>query len=90
MRLWLDIVLRVLFALLGGYALANLGAIAFASLLPLPRVDAALISIQISFVIYACAVVWVFTARSALRAIAGLLAVTVVCLPVVLLTAGVS
>lgn len=87
MRLWLDITLRVLFALLGGYVLANLGAVALAALLPVARVDAALISIQLSFVIYACAVVWVFAARSAIWAVSGLLLVAVACTPAVLLLA---
>ncbi|WP_022960861.1 DUF3649 domain-containing protein [Halopseudomonas pelagia] len=84
MRLCMDLLLRVLVAVLGGYALVNLGAVAFATLLPLTRVDAALISIQISFALYACAVVWVFSARSAWRAIAGLLVVATACMPVVL------
>lgn len=85
MRLCVDVSLRVLFALVGGYLLANLGAVAFTALLPLSRVDAALVSIQLSFAVYACAVVWVFTARSAWRAILGLLAVMALCTPVVLL-----
>lgn len=85
MRLWLDVSLRVLFALVGGYALANLGAVAFAAVLPLSRVDSALVSIQISFALYACAVVWVFTAHSAWRAIAGLLGAAALCSPVVML-----
>lgn len=85
MKLGIDISLRVLFALIGGYLLANLGSVAFAAVLPLSRVDAALVSIQISFAVYACAVVWVFTARSAWRAILGLLALMALCTPLVLL-----
>lgn len=85
MKLSVDIFLRVLFALVGGYLLANLGAVAFTALLPLSRVDAALVSIQLSFAVYACAVVWVFTARSAWRAIAGLLLVAALCAPVLYL-----
>ncbi|PAU87061.1 iron transporter [Pseudomonas sp. WN033] len=81
----MDIALRVLLALLGSYVLANLGAVAFAALLPLARVDAALVSIQLSFALYACAVVWVFAARTAWRAMAGLLLMAAVCLPVVML-----
>lgn len=65
---------RALAAVAGGYALAALGAAALAVFLPLPRADATLTGTMLSFLIYACAVVWVFAARTAARAWLGLLA----------------
>jgi hypothetical protein len=65
---------RILAALLGGYALAALASVA-ALALPLDRPQAVLTGMQASFLIYACAVVWVFAARSAGRAWAGLVIV---------------
>lgn len=67
----LDILLRVLAALPGGYALSALFATAVA-MLPMARMDAVLAGMMGSFAVYAGAVVWVFAARSALRAWTGL------------------
>lgn len=64
---------RCLAAALGGYAVANTCSIALAALLPLPRADAALVAVQVSFALYAAAVLWAFAARSALSAWIGLL-----------------
>ncbi|CAO3401756.1 DUF3649 domain-containing protein [Azospirillum sp. 11R-A] len=64
---------RIVAALFGGYALAALGSVA-ALALPLSKPQAVLTGMLASFAIYAAAVVWVFAARSALRAWAGLLA----------------
>ncbi|WP_339843881.1 iron transporter [uncultured Halopseudomonas sp.] len=85
LRLGINVSIRVLFALVGGYAVANLGAVAFAALLPLSQVDAALVSVQVSFALYACVVVWVFTARNLWWAIVGPLGVAVFCSPVIIL-----
>lgn len=67
---------RVLAAGLGGYALAALGSSALALLLVraslLARADAVLWSSLLSFALYAVAALWVFSARSATRAWAGL------------------
>ncbi|SDU03504.1 DUF3649 domain-containing protein [Halopseudomonas salegens] len=82
-RLRVDVLLRVLIALVGGYLVANLGAVALATLMPLARVDAALIAIQLSFAVYTGAIIWVFAARSAGRAFIGLLLAALVCLPLV-------
>lgn len=65
---------RILAALLGGYALAALSSVA-ALALPLDGPQAVLTGMQASFLIYACAVLWVFAARSAVRAWAGLVIV---------------
>lgn len=63
---------RIVAALFGGYALAALGSVA-ALALPMSKPQAVLTGMLASFAIYAAAVVWVFAARSALRAWAGLL-----------------
>ena len=67
---------RILAALLGGYGLAALASIA-ALALPLDRSQAVLTGMQASFLIYAGAAIWVFAARSAARAWAGLVIVAV-------------
>lgn len=67
---------RIVAALFGGYALAALGSVA-ALALPMSKPQAVLTGMQASFAIYAGAVVWVFAARSALRAWTGLLAAAV-------------
>lgn len=64
---------RALAAIVGGYAVAALGAAALAVYLPLPRADAALTGTLLSFLIYAGAVIWVFAARDAGRAWLGVL-----------------
>jgi hypothetical protein len=64
---------RVLAALFGGYLLANMMAIALSYLLPGSRADAVMVAVFASFIIYAGAVVWVFSARTARVAWLGLL-----------------
>lgn len=64
---------RALAAIAGGYALAALSAAALAVFLPLPRADATLTATMLSFLVYACAVIWGFAARTAARAWLGLL-----------------
>lgn len=63
---------RCLAAALGGYALANTLPVALVAPSSLARVDAALVALQLSFVVYTGAVVWAFAARSAVLAWAGL------------------
>jgi len=58
----------------GGYALASLVAVALALVLPLDRMDAVLTGMMASLVVYAAAAIWVFAARSALRAWIGMIA----------------
>ncbi|HWK71087.1 DUF3649 domain-containing protein [Pollutimonas sp. M17] len=70
------LVSRIVAALFGGYVLAALASVATLAL-PMSKPQAVLAGMLASFVIYACAVIWVFAARSALRAWAGLLAVAV-------------
>ncbi len=66
---------RCMAAALGGYALASTLPVALVALVApatLARADAALVALQLSFVVYTGAVVWAFAARSAALAWAGL------------------
>ncbi|HVR53515.1 MAG TPA: iron transporter [Pseudorhodoferax sp.] len=54
--------------LLGGYALANALSVALVAPWSLPRADAVLVAMQLSFAVYALAVMGAFAARSARRA----------------------
>lgn len=66
---------RCMAAALGGYALASTLPVALVALVApatLARADAALVALQLSFVVYTIAVVWAFAARSAALAWAGL------------------
>jgi len=62
---------RIVAALFGGYALAALCSVA-AVALPMAPTEAVLTGMLASFVVYVCAVVWVFAVRSATRAWVGL------------------
>ncbi|WP_394680716.1 DUF3649 domain-containing protein [uncultured Comamonas sp.] len=66
---------RLLAGSLGGYALAQLLPVALVAILApaLPRADAVLVAMQLSFVVYAVALMAAFAARSAGRAWAGML-----------------
>jgi len=66
------LVARIVGAIFGGYALAMLSSVA-ALVLPMPAPQAVLTGMLASFIVYAGAVIWVFIARSSLRAWAGLL-----------------
>lgn len=59
---------RSLAALLGGYLLASMASVCIALLAPLPRVDAVLTGMMLSFVFYLLAFIWCFACRSAWRA----------------------
>lgn len=73
-----SLISRVVAAVLGGYALAHALPITLAAALPLPRAEAALFAIQLSFLVYTGAVLWAFAARSAVAAWLGLLLPTAV------------
>jgi hypothetical protein len=68
---------RVLAAAAGGYGLMNIVTATFTYLLPTERHTAFLFSVQTSFLVYAIAIIWVFSARTATMAWLGLLAVAV-------------
>jgi hypothetical protein len=67
-----SLISRLLAAIAGGYALAALVSVA-ALALPIGKPQAVLAGMLVSFAVYAGAVIWVFAARSARRAWAGLL-----------------
>lgn len=64
---------RSLAALLGGYLLASMASVCIALLAPLPRVDAVITGMMLSFVFYLLAFIWCFACRSAWRAWLGVL-----------------
>lgn len=66
-------------AILGGYALANIITIALAHLLPMPYPESVITSMMSSFIVYTAAVMWVFSAKSAGKAWAGLIALSFIC-----------
>jgi hypothetical protein len=70
----LGVAVRALAAVGGGYGVAALAAAALALYLPMSPAEAAITGTLVSFVVYACAVMWVFAVRSALRAWVGLAA----------------
>ncbi|MDO9401546.1 MAG: DUF3649 domain-containing protein [Polaromonas sp.] len=75
----LGVASRALAAILGGYGVAALSAAALAVCLPfasgMARSEAALTGTLASFIVFALAVMWVFAARTAVRAWSGLAAV---------------
>jgi len=84
----LGVASRAVAAIGGGYALGGLSAAVLALWLPTTPAEAALTGTLASFVVYVCAVMWVFAARTASRAWIGL-AVPAALLGVLLL-AGLS
>lgn len=72
-RYRLGIAARALAAIGGGYVLAALASVALALWLPLSRAEAVTWGTLASFTVYTGAVMWVFAARSAVRAWLGLL-----------------
>lgn len=83
LRYRLGVASRAVAAILGGYALAAAATAMMALTLPLSRADAVLTATLLSFTVYVCAVIWVFAARSALHAWAG------ISVPTLLLAVGV-
>lgn len=72
----LGVAARAVAAIIGGYALSAAATAFLALLLPklsFSRADAVTAATLLSFTIYACAVLWVFAARSAARAWLGLM-----------------
>lgn len=66
------VAVRALGAVFGGYLLSALAASVIAVALPTVRLEAAVAATMLAFVVYPCAVMWVFAARSAARALVGL------------------
>ena len=72
LRYRLAVASRALAAIVGGYALAGVATALLAVLLPMPRAEAVITATLLSFIIFCCAVLWVFAARNAWRAWAGI------------------
>ena len=64
---------RSLAALLGGYLLASLASVCITLLLPLPKADAVVTGMMLSFLFYLVAFLWCFACRSAWHAWLGVL-----------------
>ncbi len=64
---------RLLAAIIGGYVFSNLLSIILSYLLPMPTVDSILLSLQLSFLLYCAAIIWVFSVKTAAGAWLGLL-----------------
>jgi len=71
-RPWLGVLSRSLAAIVGGYALAATSAMFFAVALPIARSQAVLTGMLVAIVLCACAALWAFATRSALRAWLGI------------------
>lgn len=69
---------RTLAAILGGYALASVSAVFCAVALPTARGQAVLTGMLVAIVVAACAALWAFATRTALRAWLGILVPTLV------------
>jgi len=72
-RMRVSVAMRTLAAVIGGYALASLAAALLGLMLPMDRVDAVMTGTMVAMVVFPCAVMWSFAARSAARAWVGLL-----------------
>jgi hypothetical protein len=75
----LGVLSRTVAAIAGGYALGNLGSVAVASALTVPRAEATLTALQLSFALHAAAAIWAFAARSAWHAWAGIAGPALAC-----------
>jgi len=73
LRYRVGVAVRAMAAIFGGYLLSALSAGVLALVLPGERLEAAVMSTLLAFVVYPCAVMWVFAARTAARAVVGLL-----------------
>ena len=71
-RPWLGVVSRSLAAIVGGYALAATCSMFFAVALPIARGQAVLTGMLVAIVLCACAALWAFATRTALRAWVGI------------------
>lgn len=74
----LSVASRAVAAILGGYVLSALAAFALAIFLPMSKAEASMTATLSSFLIYTCAVLWVFAIRTAWRAWVGIVVPSVV------------
>ena len=59
-----QVLLRIFFAVVGGYILTNLLSVFFSYLLPLSKSDAVVTASLLSFAIYTSLIMWVFSVKS--------------------------
>lgn len=78
LRYRLAVASRAVAAIGGGYLLAAAATTVLSLVLPLSRAEAVVTATLLSFLVYACAVIWVFAAATAWRAWIGLAIPTVV------------
>ncbi|MFJ4141300.1 DUF3649 domain-containing protein [Pseudomonas sp. NPDC089734] len=64
---------RALAAIFAGYLLASITSICVAQWLPIPRAEAVVTGMMLSFLVYLVAVLWCFACRTALQAWVGVL-----------------
>jgi len=74
LRYRLAVASRALAAIGGGYALAAVTAALLAVVLPMQPAEAVIAATLVSLIVFCCAVLWVFAARTAWRAWGGILA----------------
>ncbi|GGX21127.1 hypothetical protein GCM10007242_30380 [Pigmentiphaga litoralis] len=79
LRYRLQIASRAAAAIFGGYALGASTATVLAAVLPLPRVDAVLLTTMLAFIVHAVAAMWAFRCASLTRLWTGLLAPSAAC-----------
>ncbi|MBX8551670.1 DUF3649 domain-containing protein [Pseudomonas cichorii] len=64
---------RALAAIFAGYLLASVTSICIAQWLPIPRAEAVITGMMLSFLVYLVAVLWCFACRTAVQAWVGVL-----------------
>ena len=84
----LDVALRALAAIAGGYGVTSLGMTALALTLPGSKVDVVVASTLIGLALFPAAVMWCFAARNAARAWLGLLIAALLFYAVIVLQRG--
>lgn len=72
-RPWVGVLSRSLAAIVGGYTLAATCSMFFAVALPIARSQAVLTGMLVAIALCACAALWAFATRTALRAWIGIL-----------------
>ncbi len=77
-RPWLGVLSRSLAAIFGGYGLATTTSMLMAVTLPMARSQAVLTGMLTAIVVCACAAMWAFAVRSALKAWIGIVVPAIV------------
>lgn len=72
LRYRLSVLSRAAAAAVGGYGFTTALSVLISRVMPLSRSEGVTTAMLLSFAVYACAVMWAFSARTALRAWGGL------------------